>query len=89
MQANAVEKDERSEPTFKAVGIQQVKHDDGHGRPGQDESQHQDPGHGRAERTVEVIGHGALGRASGLRAHIVLALNYGCRGGGGPNCKTG
>lgn len=65
------------------MGVEEVKHDDGHAGPGDDQSQHQDPGHGRAEGRVEVVGHGALGnperRARGV---AIFALDDGGGGGG-------
>lgn len=73
--------------TRQLLLIQQVEHDDGHSRPGDDESQDQDPGQGRAEGAVQVISHGLL-RGPGGQLHHVAILAVDDSGGGGRSPST-
>lgn len=69
-----------SGPTCEALVVHQVKHDDGHTRPGDDQGYDQDPGHRGTEGGVQVISRGPLGHPGlGVSCLSIFALNdHGC-----------
>lgn len=67
--------------TWNGLVVGQIEHDDKHARPGNDESQDQDPGQRGAEGGVEVVGERLL-RPSRGRRHRLAALAVDDHGGG-------
>lgn len=59
--------------TWSGLVVGQIKHDDKHARPGDDERQDQDPGQRGAEGGVEVVGERLLGPSRGRRRRRRLA----------------
>lgn len=67
--------------TWNGLVVGQIKHDDKHARPGNDESQDQDPGQRGAEGGVEVVGERLLWPSRGRR-HRLATLAVDDHGGG-------